>query len=118
MFSNRTTRFLIVATLIAITALATISMDSPPNSVFAKPVPEAIEQGLAIYRQSERAFYSVPNNELGLAQYHRSEWGLSERTLNESQDAGLAIYFASERGIRVRDLNAFNAYQRSEWFGQ
>jgi hypothetical protein len=118
MFSNRTTQFLAVVILIAITALATISMDNPPHSVFAKPVPEAIEQGLAIYRQSEKAFYSASNIELGLAQYHRSEWGLSEPTLNEPQDAGLAIYFASERGIRVRDLSAFNAYQRSEWFGQ
>lgn len=118
MFTNRTTRLLALITLIAITALATISMDSPPHSVFAKPVPEAIEQGLAIYRQSERAFYSVSNIELGLAQYHRSEWGLSEPTLNKPQDAGLAIYFASERGIQMRDLSAFNAYQRSEWFGR
>jgi hypothetical protein len=55
---------------------------------------------------------------MGLAQYHRSEWGLDGRTINEPQGAGMAIYFASERSIPLRDMSAFNPYQRIEWFGQ
>lgn len=73
--------------------------------------------GLAIYHQSERATYSSLDNKLGLALYHRSEWGLDGRTAEQSKEIGQAIYFTSERSITLRDLGAFNAYQRSEWFG-
>lgn len=36
----------------------------------------------------------------------------------EAIERGMAIYFASEHSIPLRDLSAFNAYQRSEWFGK
>ena len=161
MFSNRTTRFLAVGTLIAIIFIATLTMLSSPRPAIARPAPETIEQGLtvyfeseranyatldtelglekyhrsewglseqplnksqdaglAIYFQSERALNAAPDKEVGLAQYHRSEWGLNGATFNKPQDAGMAIYFASERSIPLRDMSAFNPYQRSEWFGQ
>ncbi len=103
MLSNRTIKFLSVVILIAVTALATTSMVVPP-------IPASNAQGLAQYYQSERAGQTA---EMGLAQYHRSERGL-----NVPQAAGLAIYLSSERGFPIRKLGAFNAYQRSEWFGQ
>lgn len=161
MFSNRTIRFLAVGTLIAIAFITILTMLSSPRPVIARPGPEAIEQGLvvyfqseranyatldteiglekyhrsewglserplnksqdtglAIYFQSERSLFSPPDKEMGLAQYHRSEWGLDERMIDEPQDAGMAIYLASERSIPLRDVSAFNPYQRSEWFGQ
>lgn len=161
MFSNRITQFLAVGTLIAAIFLTTLSLVSPPRPAIAQPSSEGMEQGLAIYYLSERASYSIPNKEVGLEQYHRSERGLNENTQNKSQeaglaiyfqsekglskyantkigldqyhrsewgldapapkesrDAGMAIYFESERGFPLRDLSAFNAYQRSEWFGR
>lgn len=107
MLSSRTIKFLTAAILIAVAVLVTTSMTSP---VVVQPMAASNAHGLAQYYQSERAGQTA---EMGLAKYHRSEWGL-----NAPQAAGLAIYFSSERGFPIRDLGAFNAYQRSEWFGQ
>ena len=107
MLSSRTIKFLTAAILIAVAVLATTSMASP---VVGEAVSGSNAQGLAQYHQSERAGQTA---EIGLVQYHRSEW-----SLNSPKAAGLAIYFSSERGFPIRDLDAFDAYQRSEWFGQ
>ena len=107
MLSSRTIKFLTAAILVAIAVLATTSMSNP---VVGEAVSGSNMQGLAQYHQSERAGQTA---EMGLAQYHRSERGL-----NAPQATGLAIYFGSERGFPIRDLGAFNVYQRSEWFGR
>lgn len=112
MLSSRTIKFFTAVTLIAIAVFATTSMSS---LVVGKTMSTSNAQGLVQYYQSERAGQTA---EMGLAQYHRSEWSLGESAVNVPADAGLAIYFSSERGFPIRDLGAFNAYQRSEWFGQ
>ena len=110
MLSNHTIKFLIAVTLIAVAVFVTTSMVIPSHPVAGQPMAVSNPQGLAQYLQSERAGYT---KEAGLMQYHHSEWGL-----NTPKAAGLAIYHSSERGFPVRDLSIFNAYQRSEWFGQ
>jgi hypothetical protein len=107
MLSSRTIKFLTAAILIAVAVLATISMVSP---VVEKSVSASNADSRAQYHQSERAEQTA---EMGLAQYHRSE-----RSSYDPQAAGQAIYFNSERSFPIRDLGAFNTYQRSEWFGQ
>ena len=115
MLSSRTIKFLSAAILIAVAVFATTSMISLPRLVAGEPMAVSNPQGFAQYHQSERAGQTT---EMGLAQYHRSEWGLGERAVKVPATAGLAIYFSSERGFPIRDQGAFNAYQRSEWFGQ
>jgi hypothetical protein len=132
MLSSRTIKFLTAAILIAVAVLATTSMSNPvvgeSMSVsnaqglaqyhLSERAGQTAEMGLAKYYRSERASAMNTSQEVGLAQYHRSEWGLGERTVNVITDAGMAKYFSSERNFPIRDLGAFNAYQRSEWFGQ
>jgi hypothetical protein len=85
-------------------------------------------EGFLQYRQGE--WISVPVPAMDLNAYHLSERTLidpqtdmaayhqSERTLIEAE-TGLAAYLESEKTlIPVRDLSAFNAFQRSEWFGE
>jgi hypothetical protein len=127
MLSSRTIKFLTAAVLIAVAVLATTSMVNP---VVGETMSGSNAQGLAQYHQSERAGQTA---EMGLAKYYRSEraptlntsqevglvqYHRSERGLNAPDVDGLAIYFSSERGFPIRDLGAFNSYQRSEWFGQ
>ena len=138
MLSSRTIKFLSAAILIAAAVFATTSMIGPSRLVTDHSMAVSNVQGLAQYHQSERAgqtaevglakYYrserglsvskvNIPQA-VGLAQYHRSEWGLDESAANTPTTADLAIYFSSERDFPIRNLAAFNAYQRSEWFGQ
>jgi hypothetical protein len=88
------------------------------------PAPEV---NLSVYFESERTLVNSPTD---LTAYHLSErmmtspqndlsaYHQSERTLIDPA-AGMTLYLQSERTyIPARDLSAFNAYQRSEWFGE
>jgi hypothetical protein len=81
---------------------------------------EANQNGLAIYAQSERVLaYPARSNEAGLAQYHRSEWGLlgAQNNLVNFYQKGLVNYHQIERNSMSPSDTQFN-YQQGHWFGQ
>jgi hypothetical protein len=114
MFKNR---FILVVGMLALLTL-TLGVSGPlanktePLNLSwpPRPVVEPITRSLAAYYQSERSLLD-PN--VGLAIYHQSE-----RLFIDPQ-AGMAAYFNSERTrTPVRNLDSFNPYQQSEWFGR
>lgn len=123
MLKNRKIQMLGLAVLIATAALVTISAIRPSASALI-PFTGSNSEGLAIYYQSERVqAYAAQNKvvpatnyEEGLAQYHRSERGISLAGTN-----GLAIYRESERMQPVnwtKSSDPLYKYHQSEWFGK
>lgn len=82
------------------------------------PISGLAETDLAAYHSSERTYVNfTTSDELDLTNYHLSEW--NSILIPVVGPNGLEAYQKSEHTyVPMRNLDAFSAYQRSEWFSR